>query len=164
VVNRIARDAGRPEPFWTPTFTFVPTPPYSGGGLVSYLALLAPPAEIYETTSPKPAEDGAFDRPSEHFYDALYPFDPDRPFEWVYTANDRAKGSKLPPLVWFGNSFTDFYLLAGLQFQFAEVYRVRSTYAHLSDALRALPPSAKYFLLQFIDPYIDRLADEKLPE
>jgi hypothetical protein len=164
VVNRIALDAGRPGPFWNPAFKFETGLTGSNMGLVAYLALLAPPSEIYEMTSQTPVVDGTFDRSSEHFFDALYPFDPSDPFEWVYTANDQVKGSKLPPLVWFGNSFTDYYLVAGLQIQFAQVYRIRSTYARLADALRALPPSAKYFLLQFIDSQLDRLSAEQIPE
>ena len=169
VVNRIARDEGRPGPFWKPEFVFKKVPPIPNGGLVSFLSLLFPPEETYEVTDQAyrvdlPAIDGSFDRPAKTFYEHFYKPDPNRPFEWIYTANDRVKDSKLPPLLWYGNSFTDWYFGAGLQFQFSKVYRVRSTNVTLTEILTKIPLGTKYFLLQFLEPYMDNLIDTKVPQ
>ena len=167
VVNRIAQSEGRSPSFWDPKFTYKNDPPSSDGGLVSFLSVLFPPTEVYETSDQaysaaiEPAG-GSFNRPAKHFYDHFYEYDPKHPFEWIYTSSEATKNSKLPPIVWYGNSFTDYYFDAGFQFQFAEAYRIRSTGSSLNDALAALPPSTKYFMLQFTEPNLRTLADQKI--
>jgi SGNH hydrolase-like domain, acetyltransferase AlgX len=164
VVRRIAMAERRSENFWNLQFTLRKTQTHSGG-LVSYLSLLSTMTETVDSVTDyysvdKPPQEGFFDRNAQTFY----VHDSTREYEWVYKTYEQHRADKLPPIVLYGNSFTDFYFLAGFQFQFAEAYRLRSNEVSLPDALTRIPPSTKYFMLQFLEPYLVGLTAFPVPE
>jgi len=158
IVHRIAIAEGHSGDYWDPDLTWHEGGSTNGGD-VSYLSILSNLTETidvinkYYDVYKAPAE-GAFNLNVQTY--AVH--DPRRPYEWVYHTYDQYRDKKLPPLVWYGNSFTDLYILAGLQFQFTDVYRLRSNEVSLTDALKRIPPSTKYFMIQFLEPYLVDLA------
>ncbi|MBV9243780.1 MAG: hypothetical protein JO366_03105 [Methylobacteriaceae bacterium] len=77
-------------------------------------------------------------------------------FEYTYRTRDTYLSDRLPPVVIYGDSFADHFALAGLQDEFAAVYRSRENNRQLKEVVDAMPQGIKYFLLIFNEGTIDR--------
>ncbi len=156
VVSRIAVAEGHLASFWNPSFTYYRINRFSGN-LARLMAVLIKPTELIEF--PHTAYHSGMAIPEGKFS-----ADPDGFFETVYRTHESLRGNKLPPMVLYGNSFAASYLLAGLYFQFAEVYSVRSNNIPIEAALRKLPPSTSYMVFQFYEPYLGDFLQYQIPE
>jgi hypothetical protein len=155
IVSRIAIAEGKPATYWNPKFTYSRSGGH-GGGIGSFMALLYDLTEEYDDDNDRVY----FGRPTA---EGSFIEDADRFFEWIYRTEPRFRVEKLPPMVLYGNSFVDLYLDAGFQFQFQDVYRVRSNGIAVEEMLRKLPPNARYVVVQFIEPYLSEFLRYTIP-
>jgi hypothetical protein len=153
VVNRIAAEEHRAAP-WQEPLRFHPVT-ISDGGLSDYLSLLKPLTESINF--------------ADVIYDLAHPpgggtitDDPAKTYAWIYRAPADGK-ERLPPVVLFGNSFSDHFISSGMPQYFSEVYRGFGTGMEMNAALRHLPPEARYFIFQFWDPTTFDLRDVRIP-
>lgn len=153
VVAKIAVAEGKPDTFWNPNFTYHRV---AGGlgGLVSFMSLLVDPTEVYDI----PDE---WFHPGDHWSDGTFSNDPQHFFEMIYETKQQLWPEKLPPVVLYGNSFTDFSLAAGMQFQFQRFYRIRSNGVPVKDMLEKIPEGTKYVIVQVLEGLL--LREESLP-
>ena len=156
VVSRIAVAEGRSASFWNPSFTYYRLTGFSGN-LARFMAVLIKPTESIEF--PHTLYHSALTVP-----EGTFSADPDGFFETVYRTHESLRDNKLPPMVLYGNSFAAPYLNSGLYFQFAEVHSVRSNDIPVEAALRKLPVSTRYMLLQFYEPFLGEFLQYKIPE
>lgn len=156
VVSRIAVAEGRPATFWNPSFTYYRKNGFSGN-LASVMAVLIKPTESIEL--PHTLYHSALSVP-----EGTFSADPDGFFETVYRTHEALRGDKLPPMVLYGNSFAAGYLRSGIYFQFAEVHSVRSNGIPVEAALRNLPPSTRYMVVQFFEPFLGDFLQYQIPE
>jgi hypothetical protein len=154
VVGRIAIAEGRGMSPWHERFEF-PAYPWGGGALARFLAIFVPPEEI--SYHPQ----GLFDSvpPPEGRFEEK----PSPPFELVYHTDPTYRADKFPQIVLFGNSFVDLYLPGGMINYFTDVYRIRGNGEQLSEALRTIPAGTRYFVLQFLEPYIASMLATSVP-
>jgi hypothetical protein len=155
IVSRIAVAEGKPATFWDPKFTYHRV---GGeyGGLVSFMSLLKDPTEVYDVADQffrlgQPTPEGSFVDDPQHF------------FESIYRTSPAFRPDRLPPTVLYGNSFTDFYLSAGMPFQFQDLYRVRSNGIPVEDMLRRIPPGTRYVVVQFLEAYLMQFMTYNIP-
>jgi hypothetical protein len=154
LVGRIAVAEGREGSPWNEKFESVGHP-WGGGALARFLAIFDPPTEIVYDPQ---GLFGSVPPPQGRFEKA-----PSPPFEQVYHTDTAYRADKFPQLVLFGNSFVDYYLQGGLINYFTDVYRIRGRGEELSAALRDIPPGTRYFVLQFLEPWIANLMTCDVP-
>jgi hypothetical protein len=155
LASKIAEAEGRPDVHWEREPHFVPIRNWSGN-LERFLSVFDPPLETNYATDAASTYDDKHPPAGQSFT----PGPP--PFEFTYR-NDVAGDGKLPPIVIFGNSFADGFVPVGMYEFFRGVYRVRGIgQDELEPALRSTPGDARYFVFQFIEPYLDALADAKI--
>jgi hypothetical protein len=75
-------------------------------------------------------------------------------FDWEFISRQELCPGKLPGTVLFGNSFSDSYWALGLQNYFCFLRRARTPEVRLKAYVEDIPPGTKYFVLQFLDPYL----------
>jgi SGNH hydrolase-like domain, acetyltransferase AlgX len=148
VVDRIAAAEHRDSP-WHLQFTFTPTITYHGG-LVDFLSLLSNPSAV----SYRPSKMFDTEHPPAEGY-----FESDLPpgYNWIYRTREPYRDDKLPRSVLFGNSFSDFYLSAGMFLYFDDLYRGWGTGKELDLVLPSLPVGTRYFIYQFWEPLVGDL-------
>lgn len=81
-------------------------------------------------------------------------------FDWEFVARPGTCLEKLPGAALFGNSFSDLYWSLGIQNYFCQIRRSRTftrgipSAARLADFINDMPPETKYFIFQFVVPYL----------
>jgi hypothetical protein len=164
VARRVAEDQKREIAFAAKSWTYR-THDQEGGGLANFLSLVATLSEPYEVPPEgwnvgDPTREGSFDRDAAHFWDRK----PAAPYEWVYKTHEQFQADKLPITLLYGNSFTDFYLNAGLQSQFKEFYRIRGNNTTPACVFDRIPPGTQYFIWQFLEPYLQVMMVPDVPD
>jgi hypothetical protein len=102
IASRIAAAEGRTGDVWIPSSAYEEG--MISGVLANFLAVLSDPVEqIDAAVSPY--------LPGQPVPDRRFDATPPAPFETIYRADDATRRHKLPPLVLYGNSFVDPYLL-----------------------------------------------------
>jgi hypothetical protein len=155
IVSRIAVAEGKPATFWNPKFSYH-SQGGEFGGLVSFMSLLVDPTENYDIS------DDNF-RPGQPTPEGSFVDDPQHFFESIYRTSIPFWQEKLPSAVLYGNSFVDFYLQSGMQFQFQEVYRVRSNGIPVEEMLHKIPSNTRYVIVQFLESYLTDFANYNIP-
>lgn len=161
LVHKIAEIEGVPAPAEPRVFAEVPYPVI--GDLATILATLDPISELsyrYENqyTPDQDTSEGRWEK------------DPRRvevpgtgsmpPFDFIYKTSPAALVGKFPPMVLFGNSFSDMYFNVGLQTYFTEFYRARNYARRFDISLRLLPPGTKYVVYQYFAPFLGTEVDD----
>jgi hypothetical protein len=152
MIDQIARDEGRPHSPWDHTFTYSKDVS-DQGGQADFLSLLVPVWQPVDVP--------------DHTYldlgDPAFSTDPRGIFEWIYHAPEDKAAGLLPAVVMYGNSFLDHYRGAGIQTYLAAVYRARDQQAHLATVLKHLPPETRYFVFQFLEPWVNAVSTDAIP-
>ncbi len=156
IVNRIAAAEGRGGVVWRETFAWQKIS-YSGSE-DRFLALVRPVREVIVSSNDL-VQLGA-DTPESRWitddsrrieYPGLgaYPV-----FDWEVTSRPERCREKLPGAALFGDSFSDSYWSLGLQNYFCFLRRARTPEERLLAYVDDIPPGTKYFIFQFLDPYL----------
>jgi hypothetical protein len=151
VIAQIAKDEGRSASPWDHSFSYT-TVRSSGGGQADFLALLLP------------VHQDAFVPNRTYENDPGFARDPAGIFDWTYHAHTPDGAGLLPPVVFYGDSFLDHYPSAGVQTYLAAAYRTRDNAGSLQAALEHLPSGTRYFVLEFVEPWFDRIMQDKIPK
>ncbi len=156
IVSRIAVAEGHPATFWNPSVTYSRMNRFTGG-IGTFLAVLFKPTEPIDLPDPlyraeAPAPEGSFSR------------DPDGFFQIIYQTHEPLRAGKLPPMVLYGNSFATDYLRSGALFQFSEVHSVKNNDIPIQAALRKLPPSTRYLVVQLFEPFLNDALTYEIPQ
>lgn len=157
IVGAIASAEGFKENPWDRQLNFVPSE-LASGAFARYVSILVPMRpDVYLAPDAATGYDDKNPPPGQTFT-AGSP-----PFETIYR-NNGPRRNKLPPIVLFGNSFADWYASLGMNEYFSRIYRVRSIGQDIEASLRAIPPDARYFVFQFIEPYWDSFTLADIPQ
>jgi hypothetical protein len=136
LVERLAREEGRPVPLWKHALSIEQKP--LSGGEAAFMPLFFPPKEI-----------GLFVKPDWVMAPARYD-DKKKPFEYVYEMTSPS-GNELGPVAVLGDSFFDGMVRSGLLNYFGRVYRANWNAATLDQFMGALPVDTRYVLLELIE-------------
>lgn len=156
LVRKIAESEGRTVDPWDREPRFVPIRNWNGN-LARFLSVFDSPVETNYAVDPADAYDQKHP-PAGQSFTAGPP-----PFEFTYR-NDGPRHDKLPAIVLFGNSFSDFFVEPGMYEFFRAAYRARGVgQQEIEPALRSTPGDARYFVFQFAEPFLDALTYAKIP-
>jgi hypothetical protein len=158
IVERLAKAEGRPEIRWNEKFELKHSAE-EGGAEERFLSLLFARPEhdypyftgTYTVGGSEP--DGTWFVPDPRIFDR----DDDgvgRPFDYEFRSLPELCPQRLPGMVLFGNSFSDFYWTLGLHRYFCFIRRVRDPISRLTAFLDTIPAGTKYFIFQYWDPWL----------
>jgi alginate O-acetyltransferase complex protein AlgJ len=157
IVARIAQIEGRPDIHWDENLTLTHLH-WRGGIERNVLAVLFPPDnEIplfeggYSVGEPEP--DGQWTVTDLGFADRADP-GIGRPFDFEYRSRPDLCPQRLPGTVLFGNSFSDYYWMLGLQRYFCFVRRARNPISRFEAFYETMPAETKYFIFQYYEPWL----------
>jgi hypothetical protein len=77
-----------------------------------------------------------------------------RPFDWEFRSLPELCAARLPGMVLFGNSFSDYYWALGLQRYFCFIRRARDPVSRFKTFYETMPAGTKYFILQYYEPWL----------
>ena len=77
-----------------------------------------------------------------------------RPFDWEFLANPELCKQRLPGMVIFGNSFSDYYWSLGLHRYFCFIRRARNPIGRFSLFFETMPAATKYFIFEYYLPWV----------
>ena len=157
IVTRIAQIEGRPDIHWDEKLTLTHLH-WRGGIERNALAVLFPPDnEIplfeggYGVGEPEP--DGQWTVTDSNFADRA-DSGIGRPFDFEYRSRLELCRQRLPGTVLFGNSFSDYYWMLGLQRYFCFLRRARNPISRFEAFYETMPAETKYFILQYYEPWL----------
>jgi hypothetical protein len=161
IIARIAQAEGRPEIGWDETLKLTHEW-WSTGAQGRFLSLLLPVKEAY------PHYQGVYtiggEEPDGHWYlpdrSILERADDGvgRPFDWEFHSLPELCNQRLPGMVLFGNSFSDFYWALGLHRYFCFIRRARDPISRFSLFFDTIPAETRYFIFQFYFPHLPQSA------
>lgn len=157
IVARIAQIEGRPNIHWNEELTLTHLH-WRGGVERNLLAVLFPPEEdvpIFEGGYPIGGQetDGDWSIPNPHFVDRADP-GIGRPFDFEFRSLPQLCPQRLPGIVLFGNSFSDFYWMLGLHRYFCFIRRARNPISRFTAFYETMPRDTKYFIFQYYEPWL----------
>lgn len=155
VVHAIAMAEGRESDPWERQIHFVPFVGWSGA-FSRFLAVFNPPVETFIGNDAPSSFDEKHPPPGQSLVVGV------PPFEAIYH-NDPRLPDRLPPMLLYGNSFSDWWESLGLYECFSAVYRVRGKGDDIAQTLRAIPPGTRYLVFQYLAPYLDAFTYATLP-
>jgi len=157
IVARIAQSEGRPEIHWDEKLTLTHLH-WRSGIERNVLAVLFPPDnEIpvfeggYDVGKPEP--DGQWTVTDPDFGDRA-DSGIGRPFDFEYRSRSELCPQRLPGTVLFGNSFSDYYWMLGLQRYFCSIRRARNPISRFEAFYETMPAATKYFIFQYYEPWL----------
>jgi alginate O-acetyltransferase complex protein AlgJ len=158
IVAQIAQAEGRPDIRWNEKLTLTHQQLRKGGIERNLLAVLFPPEEdvpIFEGGYPIGGQetDGDWTIPNPHFVDRADP-GIGRPFDFEFRSLPQLCPQRLPGMVLFGNSFSDFYWMFGLHRYFCFIRRARNPISRFMAFYDTMPPDTKYFIFQYYEPWL----------
>ena len=77
-----------------------------------------------------------------------------RPFDWEFRSLPELCASRLPGMVLFGNSFSDYYWTLGLQRYFCFIRRARDPISRFKLFYETMPADTKYFIFEYYEPWL----------
>jgi hypothetical protein len=157
IVARIAQAEGRPDIKWNESLKLAHEV-WPNGAEGRFMSLLLPVTEVY------PYYQGAYtiggEVPDGHWHlpdkVALDRADNGvgRPFDWEFHSLPELCSQRLPGMVLFGNSFSDFYWALGLQRYFCSSRRARNPISRFNAFFETMPHNTKYFIFQYYLPWL----------
>jgi len=156
IVARIAQAEGRPDVKWDERLDLEHA--WSEGGQGRFMSLLRPAKEFLPYYTPMHTIGG--EEPDGHWYlpDRVVLERADdgigRPFDWEFRSLAELCNQRLPGMVLFGNSFSDFYWALGLQRYFCFSRRARTPVSRLNAFFDTMPADTKYFIFQYFSPWL----------
>jgi alginate O-acetyltransferase complex protein AlgJ len=157
IVARIAALEGRPDIHWDEKFTLAHAR-LGAGSDARFLSPLFPISNdepyfreqykiggeapdgywvVPDTVAPERADDGV-----------------GRPFDWEFRSLPELCPERLPGMVLFGNSFSDFYWALGLHRYFCFIRRAREPMSRFAKFVNTMPPDTKYFFFEYYAPWL----------
>jgi hypothetical protein len=79
-----------------------------------------------------------------------------RPFDWEYQSNPNLCKQRLPGMVIFGNSFSDYYWSLGLHRYFCFIRRARNPISRFPLFFNTMPSATKYFIFEYYLPWVSQ--------
>jgi hypothetical protein len=163
IIARIAKEEGQPNIRWDEKFTLMHAP-WSNGAEARFSALLFPPteevpyfADAYTIGQKEP--DGFWFLPDPLVFERA-DNGIGRPFDWQFRSLPELCPQRLPGMVLFGNSFSDFYWSLGLHRYFCFIRRAREPISRLKAFYDTMPPDTKYFVFQYYEPWMTEILSE----
>ena len=157
IVARIAQTENRPDIRWDEKLT-LSHEQWNSGSWARFMSLLTPPVEeapyypeghIIGATEP----DGHWNIPDPGVFeraDAAI----GRPFDWEFRSLPELCTARLPGMVLFGNSFSDYYWMLGLQRYFCFIRRARDPIGRFKTFYETMPADTKYFIFEYYEPWL----------
>jgi hypothetical protein len=142
VINRIAATEGFRAPAWA--YPLKIKSEKISGGEATFMPLFSPPSE------------------QALFIDGSYPkapWIPDPPPPFDEAVAGQGTGGRLPVIVWYGDSFSDGLVRAGLADHFRRFWHAKRGKVELGRVLAALPSDCRYFAFQFIEVALPGMKD-----
>jgi alginate O-acetyltransferase complex protein AlgJ len=159
IIARIADIEGRPEIRWNENFKLAHT--YVGADFGTegrFLSLLFPTRESnpyfdkgYEIGGNEP--DGRWILPDRRVFESADD-GVGRPFDWEFRSSSELCLQRLPGMVLFGNSFSDFYWALGLHRYFCSIRRARNPISRFKLFYDTMPADTKYFIFEYYEPWL----------
>jgi len=157
IVAQIARAEGRPEIHWDEKFERAARKMgYGSDGRA--LSLLLPVYEyvpyfkgVYTIGGDEP--DGYWNVPDRRVFDSADD-GVGRPFDWEFRSRPELCKQRLPGMVIFGNSFSDYYWKLGLHRYFCFIRRARDPISRFPLFFDTMPEDTKYFIFEYYLPWV----------
>jgi hypothetical protein len=157
IIARIAQAEGRPDISWDEKFTLLHAQS-SDGSEARFLSLLFQPEEempyfdgTYTIGGSEP--DGHWFLPDPQVFESADD-GVGRPFDWEFRSSPELCPQRLPGMVLFGNSFSDFYWTLGLHRYFCSIRRARAPLSRLKLFYETMPAGTKYFVYEYFEPWL----------
>jgi hypothetical protein len=157
IVARIAIAENRPDIRWNEKLR-LSHERWNYGGWGRFMSLLSQPVEVvpyyvggYTIGATEP--DGQWNLPDPHILDRA-DAGVGRPFDWEFRSLPELCASRLPGMVLFGNSFSDYYWPLGLQRYFCFIRRARDPISRFKLFYDTMPADTKYFIFQYYEPWL----------
>ena len=157
IVARIAAAEGRPDIHWAENFKLAHGS-MPAGGQDRFMSLLINSHEN------EPYYQGAYTIGGKESDGEWYLPNPrvlvsaddgiGRSFDWEFRARPELCAQRLPGMVLFGNSFSDFYWALGLQRYFCFIRRARTPMSRFAAFFAAMPEGTRYFIFQYYLPFL----------
>lgn len=156
IIARIAHAEGRPQIRWNENFTLAHGV-MGPGSETRFLSLLTPAALEKDYPYFKGAYTIGGQEPDGHWVltnpnVAVADEGIGRPFDWEFVSLPELCNQRLPGMVLFGNSFSDYYWPLGLHRYFCFIRRARDPMSRLKLFYETMPANTKYFIFQFYEP------------
>jgi hypothetical protein len=157
IVSIIAQSENRPDIHWDEHFTIEHDGGFDGSE-TRFLSLLSPPKEEvpYLVGSYKiggAETDGHWFVPDPHILERADDGN-GRAFDWEFRSLPELCPRRLPGMVLFGNSFSDFFWYVGLHRYFCFIRRARNPISRFKLFFDAIPQGTKYFIFQYYEPWV----------
>jgi len=157
IIVRIARAEDRSDIGWDEKFERA-VRKWGPGSDGRSLALLAPVHEnapyfkgTYKIGGDEP--DGHWNIPDRRVFDSADD-GIGRPFDWEFLSHPELCKQRLPGMVIFGNSFSDFYWALGLHRYFCFIRRARDPISRFPLFFNTMPEATKYFIFEYYLPWV----------
>jgi len=158
IVARAAAVENRPDVRWDDEkFTLQHWRP-DNGSQARFLALLTRPAleepylvGLHRIGGAEP--DGHWNIPDPGVFDRV-DAGIGRPFDWEFRSLPQLCAARLPGMVLFGNSYSDFYWGLGLHRYFCFIRRARDPISRFKLFYETMPADAKYFIFEYYEPWL----------
>jgi hypothetical protein len=158
IIARIAHAEGRPDIRWDEKMTLMHLRWRTEGVERNALAVLSPPREdipvlkgFYYIGGQE--SDGYWNLPDPKILDRADD-GIGRPFDWEFRSLPELCAARLPGMVLFGNSFSDYYWALGLHRYFCFIRRARDPISRFKLFYDTMPADTKYFIFQFYEPLL----------
>jgi alginate O-acetyltransferase complex protein AlgJ len=153
IIKRISEAEGRPDIRWDEKLTLAHDVTQTGSE-GRFLSVLNPSREMmpyfrgsYEIGGRE--ADGAWYLPDPRVLDAVVD-GAGRPFDWEFRSKPELCQQRLPGMVLFGNSFSDFYWALGMHRYFCSIRRARDPQSRFKLFFDTMPADTKYFIYECV--------------
>lgn len=158
IVARAAQAEGRADVHWDEKMALTHLRWRTEGAERAALAVLFPPEEdmpIFQGryTIGGQETDGHWVLPDPKVLDRA-DAGAGRPFDWEFHSRPELCPQRLPGMVLFGNSFSDYYWALGLQRYFCFIRRARDPISRFQAFYETMPADTKYFIFQYYEPLL----------
>jgi hypothetical protein len=157
IIAQIARSENRSDISWDEKFERA-VRKWGPGSDGRSLALLVPVHEdapyfkgTYTIGGDEP--DGHWNIPDRRVFDSADD-GVGRPFDWEFLSRPELCKQRLPGMVIFGNSFSDFYWALGLHRYFCFIRRARDPISRFPLFFDTIPEATKYFIFEYYLPWV----------
>jgi hypothetical protein len=158
IVDRIAQAESRPDIYWDEKMRLTHLRWRTEGAERNALGVLFPPEEDmplfegrYSIGGQEP--DGHWFLPDPKILDRADE-GIGRAFDWEFHSLPELCAMRLPGMVLFGDSFSDYYWALGLQRYFCFIRRARNPISRFKAFYDTMPANTKYFIFQFYEPWL----------